>query len=526
MKIPELYNYLAEFLSPAINPLKLEKGANKDYYLWLDWTEAAALYPKLAEDGFGLIGLFGVEGFRGYQGLNLLYIFEKRNYSGTLVIIRRADSPVSSIAAIFPSACYFEREIRDGYGCEFENAFDRRRLFLHETYPANFHPLANSFKNQPLSLPAGVEDEALYPFKKISGEGVYEVGVGPVHAGIIEPGHFRFSAIGEPILNLEVRLFYTHRGLEKLAMGKDIDFGLKIAEGISGDESAANTYAYSSAVEHICSSRPPRRAEQLRLILLEMERLYSHLADLSGMLTDVGYPVGAASLSALREELMRWNKRLTGSRFLKGIIAPGGLLKDIPGELITELADYLYAFEGRFSEQVEKALAKTSVVDRFETTGIVNNRLLIPLNITGVTARASGEAIDTRLNQPYGFYPELSFKPPVLPEGDVMARFRVRLSEVQTSLGLILKTAAKLSAGEYAIPLKPVNGYSLILVESPRGQSLHWLWLRDGKIERYKVRTASYCNWQAIEHAVLGDIIPDFPLINKSLNLSYAGTDL
>ncbi|MEQ4487288.1 MAG: NADH-quinone oxidoreductase subunit C [Dehalococcoides mccartyi] len=526
MKIPDLYTYLSEFLSPAINPLRLEKGANKDYYLGLDWAEAAALYPKLAEDGFGLIGLFGLEGFRGYEGLSLLYVFEKRNYSGTLVIIRRTDSPVASIAAIFPSACYFEREIRDGYGCEFENAFDRRRLWLHETYPANFHPLVKSFKNQPLSLPAGVEDEALYPFKKVSGDGVYEVGVGPVHAGIIEPGHFRFSAIGEPVLNLEIRLFYKHRGLEKLAVGRDIDFGLKIAESVSGDESAANTYAYSLAVEHICSVRPPRRAEQLRLILLEMERLYSHLSDLSGMLTDVAYPVGAAALMALREELMRWNKRLSGSRFLKGIITPGGLLRDIPAGIVNELADYLRVFEGRFNQQVEKALAKTSVVDRFETTGIINNRLLVPLNITGVAARASGADIDTRLNQPYGLYSELAFEPPVLPEGDVMARFKVRVSEVQTSLGLILQTASRLSAGEYIVPLKPQNGYSLVLVESPRGQSLHWLWLRDGKIERYKVRTASYCNWQAIEHAVLGDIIPDFPLINKSLNLSYAGTDL
>ncbi len=199
----------------------------------------------------------------------------------------------ASISKTCPSACWYEREITDGFGVRFQGAFDTRRLFLHENYPSDFHPLLKSFKNGKIKTqPPECQNE--YVFKRVDGEGVYQIPVGPVHAGIIEPGHFRFSVIGETIFNLEIRLFFKHRGLEKLAEGKRPQDCVKIAETISGDETVANAVAFCDAVEKICQIAVPSRAAQLRMVLLEIERIYSHLGDLAGMCVDVAYPVGAS----------------------------------------------------------------------------------------------------------------------------------------------------------------------------------------------------------------------------------------
>ncbi len=365
-----------------------------------------------------------------------------------------------------------------------------------------------------------------YIFKQVAGEGVYQIPVGPVHAGIIEPGHFRFSVIGETIFNLEVRLFYKHRGLEKLSEGTRPQDCVKLAESISGDETIANAVAFCNAVEKICKLTVPRRALQLRTLFMELERVYSHLGDLAGMCVDVAYPVGASPFFILREEIFRQNEALTGSRFMKGTITVGGLAKDVLEGVLKNLSAYLLSFPERLG--LAKGIDNTyfSVTDRFETTGKVKPEILSPLHITGPVARASGKMTDTRITHPYGLYRELNHEGRTQQNGDVLARFNLKAQEVLDSVQIIQRIICELEDGDVFLPCQIRDGYALSMVEAPRGQNVHWLSIKNNLVDRYKVRTASFCNWQAMEHAVLGNIVPDFPLINKSMNLSYAGTDM
>lgn len=503
---------------------RISPGKNGEYYLEVRDEEFIPLIGTLATRKCVLIGLFCTEGFSGGARFSLFSIFERK--SVILIVIRHTDREAVSIAGTFPAASWFERECRDGFGIEFRDAFDTRRLFLHECYPAGFHPLVKSFRNEPLPAqpPGNIGPE--YLFRPVHGEGVYQVPVGPVHAGIIEPGHFRFSVIGETIFNLEIRMFYKHRGIEKLAEGRNPQDCVAVAEAISGDESVANATGFCLAVEKIARVPAPDRAWYLRTILLEMERICSHLGDQSGMLIDVAFPLGAGQFSVLREDVFRMNETLTGSRFMRGMVIPGGMSRDLRREQLMELSRFIDQFRKRYRVGLKIVLSTTSVVDRFATTGIIRKGLLRPLNITGPAARASGGKVDVRTDHPYGIYGIFPPDNSVLHDGDVLSRFTVKASEIMDSLDLIGQLLETIPDGPVRTHLPLQDGYTLSLVESARGQSLCWIWIREGKIERYKARTASFCNWQAIEHAVLGNIVPDFPVINKSLNLSYAGTDL
>jgi formate hydrogenlyase subunit 5 len=495
------------------------------------------LYADVAEDGFrGLIGflsgggfildaMFCCEGFAGHPGFTLLYAFERRGQPQMLVLRRRlkgASAP--SIEDTYPAAFWYEREIRDGFGVEFDGALDRRRLFLHGTYPEGFHPLLKSFKNGKIATnPAAADD---YRFKEVKGEEVYQIPVGPVHAGIIEPGHFRFSVIGEQVYNLEVRMFYKHRGVEKLAEGRTPAECVKIAEAISGDETAANSVGYCDAVEKAAGVAAPPRAWHARTVFLELERMYSHLGDMAGMVIDVAYPAGAAPFFILREELLRQCQCLTGSRFMRGAVAVGGLSRDVDHRALDTLSRHLDGFNARFEDAVAGVRSMPSVIDRFERTGIVRRELVEPLNLTGPTARAAGAPIDGRADRPYGIYGHLKVKPQTGEAGDVLARFDLKAAEVRDSHAMIHRLLKQVPHGEIRAECAITEGYAMSAVEAARGQNIHWVSVKAGLVDRYKVRTASFCNWQAIEHAVIGNIVPDFPLINKSLNLSYAGTDL
>ncbi len=503
----------------------------RETYLSVSQDDLIGLLPALVERGVVLIDLFCVENFENKSGFNLFYVLEKRGCT-TPAILRMPvqGDTASSIAEYFPSASWCERKVRDGFGLDFGGAFDQRRLFLHEPYPEDFHPLRKSFENRPLSPDQRKEVRSVtYPFKEVVGNGVYQVLVGPVHAGIIEPGHFHFNVIGETVLSLEVRLFFKHRGIEKLAEGKTPSEAVNLAEAISGDESVANATAFCLAAERISGTRVPEKAWYLRTTLLELERIHSHLASLAGMIVDVGFAAGAAPFSVLREEIFRYCEILTGSRFMKGVVCPGGLKKKIPVKHLLALTEYLAVFSQRFNEAVAFVHGLDSVIDRLETTGVIRPELIAPLNISGPAARAAGAKIDTRIDHPYGIYPALDLRPAVGTSGDVLARFDVKAAEVPDSIRIIGKLTEDmgdiLSSSIYS-DSPPGDGCALALVEAPRGQTSQWVYLKNGVVERYEVRTASFCNWQAIEHAVIGNILPDFPLINKSLDLSYAGTDL
>lgn len=527
---------------------ELLSARENEIYLKLSETGFEDVIPSLAERRFSLIGLFCAEAFEKTDGFTLFYAFKQAGKAPVLVLVRETgkEKRVGSVAGTFPSASWFEREIRDGFGLDFAGALDTRKLFLHECYPEGFHPLQKAFKNgpiRPLETP-GKE----YEFRQVKGEGVYQIPVGPVHAGIIEPGHFRFSVIGEPIFSLEIRLFYKHRGIEKLAEGKKPSECVALAEAVSGDESMANATGFCMAVEQICGINVPERAERLRAIMLELERVYSLLGDLAGMAVDVGFALVASPFSILREEVFRQNEKLTGSRFLRGITVPGGLKKDISDPALKELPAFLEKFSRSFESAYDRAMSSSSLIDRFATTGVIKKELVSPLNLTGPLAKGSGCPADTRLNRPYGAYRDFAPEPSVRKKGDVLSRFEVKADEIRASVELILRLAENLPKGPVFAKIEEeagdmgyrpdkgyrsdktgssgVTGYSLALVEAARGQNLHWVYLKNGLVDRYKIRTASFCNWQAIEHAVIGNIVPDFPLINKSLNLSYAGTDL
>jgi Ni,Fe-hydrogenase III large subunit/Ni,Fe-hydrogenase III component G len=507
---------------------KFVNGLTNELYLPIEPSKLQITIRGLSENGYELISLFCVQDFNGQEGFTLFYAFEKVGFLEIPVLqVHIEGAKADSIAKVYASACWYEREITDGFGIEFADAYDKRRLFLHETYFEGFHPLLKSFKNGPIQTkPFKVSDDEEYQFKKLEGEGVYQIPVGPVHAGIIEPGHFRFSVIGESILNLEVRMFYKHRGLEKLAEGKTPLDCVKIAETISGDETVANSVAYCRAVEKISGIAVPVGALQLRTVFLELERIYSHLGDMAGMVLDVAYPAGASSFFILREEILRFNEMLTGSRFMKDIITIGGLTKDVPEQTLKNLSTYLQGFCKHLKTAKDLDNTYFSLIDRFETTGIVKPELLVPLHITGPIARASGRMIDTRINHPYGIYGEMNLKGRTQPNGDVLSRFDLKAQEILDSVKMIIDLLTHLKQGEVFIESQTGDGYALSLIEAARGQSVHWVCIKNGVIDRYKIRTASFCNWQALEHAVLGNIVPDFPLINKSMNLSYAGTDL
>ncbi len=560
-KNKDTMDLLSEISEMAGEEPELLKARADETYIRLSDAgfERAAL--ALAERKFSLIGLFCSEAFEKEEGFTLFYAFKQAGRAPVLILMREVgrERKVSSVAESFPSASWFEREVRDGFGLEFTGAFDTRRLFLHECYPEGFHPLRKTFKNGPLNLQetevgtneVGANEAGTpakeYRFRQLKGKGVYQVPVGPVHAGIIEPGHFRFGVIGEPIFSLEIRLFYKHRGIEKLAEGKSPSECVALAEAISGDESAANAVGFCTAVERACGIPVPEKAECLRAVMLELERVYSLLSDLAGMAVDVGFSPVASPFLILREEVFRQNEKLTGSRFLRGIMVPGGLKKDIPDSALKELAPFFAKFSRTFESAFERAMSSSSLIDRFATTGMVKKGLVVPLNLTGPLAKASGCPADTRLNRPYGAYGYFAPGPSVRKGGDVLSRYEVKADEIRESLKLINRLVEEMPEGPVYAGNAPEtgeeagsgnlstlstpstsgsSGYALTLVEAPRGQNLHWIYLKNGLVDRYKVRTASFCNWQAIEHAVLGNIIPDFPVINKSLNMSYAGTDL
>ncbi len=515
----ELAEIKSKYISKADGEWYLEVGSGREF---------EDLIGLLDKKSFILANMFCVQDFLKPRSFSLMYVFEKRSISDFLILVRTisAKDELKSIAKTFPTAVYYEREITDGFGLKFDASFDERRLFLHEIYPKTFHPLLKSFKNAKIEHNPIETLKSDYEFKRVEGEGVFEIPVGPIHAGIIEPGHFRFSVIGENIFHLELRMFWKHRGVEKLAEEKPVENVVKIAEAISGDETVANAIGYCRAIENIGGVTVPKRGEYLRVIFSELERIYSLMGDLGGMVIDVAYPVGAMPFLKLREDVFRENAKLTGSRFMKGAICLGGVSKDVDSFNLVGLHSFLEKFVGELNGAVESVLPMDGIIDRFATTGIVKKEVVAPLNLSGPIARAAGEATDVRINHQYGAYDEL--KPRMILEsgGDVMARFKLKVATILNSIELIQKAVKNIPQGHVNVAVKTKNGHAMSVVESARGQNIHWVCVKKGVVNRYKVRTASFNNWIAVEHAIQGNIVPDFPLINKSMNLSYAGTDL
>jgi Ni,Fe-hydrogenase III large subunit/Ni,Fe-hydrogenase III component G len=435
-----------------------------------------------------------------------------------------ANAPtLDSLATFYYPASRFEREIKDMFGIEATGQPDRRPLVRHAFWPEDYFPL----RRDAVPLAKFEDDGTPFPFLPVGGEGVYEIPVGPVHAGIIEPGHFRFSVVGETVIDLKIRLYFTHKGTEKLFEGRAPAAGLELAERISGDTTIGHALAYCQALESLAGCDVPARARYLRVILLELERLYNHVADFGMICNDTGFAVAHSHCFRIRERLLRLNKRLTGNRLLRGGVVPGGVGHDLPADL--NPAAELDEVSADFNEVVAISLSNTMLLDRLEGTGQLSTPTARDHGVLGYVARASGIDVDVRRDHPYAAYPWLKFNVPVFEAGDVYARAMVRVEEVRESVGLIKQALAALPGGVTIAPLGQLPAWepAFGLVEGWRGAIVHWVMADEqGKLYRVKVKDPSFVNWSALSFALLKNIVPDFPLCNKSFNQSYSGNDL
>jgi Ni,Fe-hydrogenase III large subunit len=429
------------------------------------------------------------------------------------------DGPLHSITLKLPAAAWYERELHDEYGIEILGHPDLRPLIFHDNRPDGVYSMWDSVNDVPWS-------KREYRFLQVQGEGIAEVAVGPVHAGIIEPGHFRFSVVGDTILHLELRHFYTHKGTEKLFEGKPLVDGVMLAESVSGDNCFAHAVCYSQAVENACGIEVPSRALTLRLIGLELERLVCHISDLGGLCTDVGFSVAAAYATRIKESLLRASARCCGTRYWRGIAVPGGLRFDFDSSKVLDLGQAVVQAHRDFSGLARLILETPSIQNRFETAGILSKEVARDLAVVGPVARASGIDLDIRRDHPCNGYGHRKIEIPVTHYGDVMARARIRIIEAAVSSQLVQEAAASLPGGSvftHVASQGHTKGFSA--VESPRGELCYWMEARDGRLTRCHVKSPSFQNWPAMPLAVAGNIIADFPLINKSFNLSYSGCD-
>ena len=436
----------------------------------------------------------------------------------------RRQPELPTLAAVSFPASRFERELRDLFGITPLGHPDPRPLVRHGFWPETFHPLRSD-----AVAPAFEDDGRPFPFTEVAGEGVYEIPVGPVHAGVIEPGHFRFSVLGETIIKMRARLYFTHKGTEKLFEGKTAAEGVVLAERISGDTSAGHALAFCQAVESLAGTAVPPRAAALRTVLLELERLYNHVADIGALLADTGFAIGQSHCLRLRESVLRLNKRLAGQRLLRGAIVPGGVSlreDDVAG---AEIGATLRRIGADLDEMVGISLENTLVQDRLETTGRLPAEVARDFGVVGYVARACGVARDVRSDLPFAAYGDLRVEPVVERGGDVRARLMVRVREVRASIALIEQALARSADGALRAPIGPLPSRrpAFGLVEGWRGRIAHMVIAgADGRLSRVKVVDPSFFNWPALARALDDNIVPDFPLCNKSFNQSYSGNDL
>lgn len=426
---------------------------------------------------------------------------------------------------LFPAANRMQRAIGDLSGLHAAGGSDHRPWLRHGAWPGGEHPLRKTFDTN-RTFPAAPDD---YPFVTVTGDGVHEIPVGPVHAGVIEPGHFRFSVVGERVLRLEERLGYTHKGIEKRFDGMTPEQGAKLAGRVSGDSTVAYAWAYAQAVESVSGCTAPERALWLRALLLELERIHNHLGDLGYLGNDVGLAFGFAQFWILKEDLLRMNGELFGHRYLMDCVVPGGAARDLDAAGAARIAATLDRIEKETA--VLKAIydEHAGVQDRFLTTGRVAPDLAAELGLTGLAGRASGQAWDARAQFPCMPYGQLDVRMATHRNGDVAARVTVRFEEIAESVRLVRRIVEWMPLGKTHAPVGAAKPEALGIgwVEGWRGEVLVALHTgRDGRIRRLHPHDPSWQNWPALEYAIINNIVPDFPLINKSFNLSYSGVDL
>lgn len=461
------------------------------------------------------------------KSFKIMYIFgvpQENLFIAPFIQVKNEEFP--SIVNTIHEASWYERRIKTFFGLKPLGHPSSRSIILHENWPSGIFPLRKDFDWQ--TRPE--EGNTPFEFQKVEGEGVYEIPVGPVHAGIIEPGHFRFSVIGEEIVLLEPRLGYKHKGTEKLFEVLPLGQKIKLAERVSGDSSFSHSLAFCQAVESLAGVKVPVGAQYLRVIFAELERVANHLGDIGAIMLDAGFNFGGSNGARLRELMMQWLERLTGSRFLRGVNTIGGVTKNIAEDTRVELSRALEKIKKDFAEVISIAENSSSLLNRLKNTGELDEKIAKDHGVVGVAAKALGLAVDARVDFPYAAYDKCPFEPARETGGDVYSRFFVRVKEVFSSLGII-QTALRQMPAKGAIaaekigPLKK-DFYAVSVVEGWRGDIVYFVATDPaGEISRVSVRDPSFLNWAALGHAGKGNMVPDFPLINKSFDLSYSGYD-
>ena len=419
----------------------------------------------------------------------------------------------------------FERQMNSLMGVEPEGHPDLRPWIKFEDWPQDAWPLRKSFDaSKPLPIVNGE-----YRWARAEGEGVYEIPVGPVHTGIIEPGHFRFQAVGEYIINLEERLGYVHKGIEKRFESMSWEEGFRLAGRVSGDTTVAHSLAYCIALEAMTGCVPPDRAFWLRALFLERERIANHLGDIGAVCNDAAFAFMLYQLMRLKETILRTNHKLFGHRFIMDRIIPGGVTADIDDKAAEKILNELHWLEKEFERLIDIYDNNPSLEDRVRDTGILLPEKARELCAVGIVARASGLNVDCRIHNPFPPYDRIEVKVPVLVTGDVHARVWVRVEETRESIRIIREILKTLPAGDINRQFSPPSadraGFGA--VEGWRGEIIYWLQSGSkGEINRCMVRDPSSVNWLGLEQAIPGNIVPDFPLCNKSFNQSYSGHDL
>ena len=462
------------------------------------------------------------------RGFVIYYVFgiQKSKYKIVLELVLEKEV-FPSIASNIHEASLYEQEIQTFFGLKPVGHPFTNPLILHENWPVNVYPLRKDF---PWNKQVPVSHGTPYVFQEIKGEGIYQIPVGPVHAGIIEPGHFRFSVIGEKILSLQPQLGYVHKGSEKLFEVLPLDKQIKLSEHISGDMSFTHSLAFCQALEDLANIEVPEYAKYVRVICSELERIANHINDIGFILNDTAFAFGGSNGMRLKEEVMQLNERLTGSRFLRGINTVGGITKEISAELLDYCVKKLQHISRDFTEFVDIAEDSETVMNRLKTTGILSQEIAKDHGVVGVAARMVGLKKDARVQYPYAGYEKIETKLVLQTSGDVFARFQVRIDEVYESINLIRRAVEHLKKEKQILqsPVKPFakNAIAVGITEGWRGEIVYLVMTdQDGVISRVGVRDPSYLNWPAVPYAVAGNIVPDFPLINKSFNLSYSGFD-
>ena len=475
------------------------------------WMQAA---ESFAEGRQTLSGLWGDK-----DAVHMAVVAEEAAHAAILTLAC-PDGSFPSVGLLHAPAIRPERTARDLFGLTPLDAPDTRPWLDHGRWGVRF-PLGAC---EP--TPA---EPAPYAFLPVEGEGLHLIPVGPVHAGIIEPGHFRFTASGETVVRLEARLGYVHKGIEGLMRGATIDRAATLAGHVSGDSTVAYAFAFARAVEAALGVEAPRRAAFLRGLMAEIERLANHLGDIGAICNDAAFALMLAHCGALREQVLRAAQSAFGHRLMRGCIMPGGVIGDLSADGVNAIRSLVAQVRARFPELVELYDNTASLQDRTVATGILKPELARQFGAGGYVGRASGRGFDARRAFPYPPYDELPFDVPVFSEGDVNARVWVRIREVEQSLSLISRILDLLPDGPIAVEAESASGpvEGVAMVEGFRGDVLVWLRIgADGLVERCHPRDPSWFQWPLLEAAIEGNIVADFPLCNKSFNCSYSGHDL